>query len=159
MKSLDILEERFKDMVKTGKVDTSVINNLNEFKDYLNDYKKPQERTNLLKKFSVLHAIETQIRIINHMIWRVGNAQKIGDNPKVADDAISIFSNLNLVNDNLTNEDSNFLLELTSELQVSAMKNGMYPSSKEVIKSVNKKNIKNDFNRFMNNMVEEVEKV
>jgi len=149
MISLDHIENSFKSMVETGKVDTSVINNLNEFRDYLTGYAQPEDKANPLKKFSVLHAIETQLRIIDHMIWRVGVAPNVWDNPKVADDAISLMPQLQLINSNLTSKDSSFLLELASELQVSAMKSNMYPPSKEVIKSINNKNIKNDFERAL----------
>ncbi len=162
MAILDRLEKNFSDMVKTRKVDTSVISDLKEFKNNLIKSKNQFTcKKNILRFFPNFYAIDTQIRILKKMISRVTIAQQIHDNPKVADDALSVLPQFKLVHDILnskTKKDSYYIMDISSELQKLAMKNDMYPSSDQITKSVGEKNLEENFNRFVNSVGEELER-
>lgn len=165
MELLNKIETNFKNMVISGKVDPSVIDILEEFKKNLIKLKDQfLANKGMFDIFPVFHAIETQIRIIDYMINRVSLAPQIHDNPVVAEDALSIIPQLKLINESLnisiTKLDSYYIMDLSSKIQILAMKNNMYPSSEKVIKSVDQMNLlHNNFNKFADSVGEEIERI
>jgi len=87
---------------------------------------------------------------------------EIKDNPKVADDALLIIPHLKFINDSLE-EDKDInphqILRISTKLQSLAMKNNMYPPSNEIIKSSQDKSLKENFERFILNIGEEIERI
>jgi len=163
MKILNEIENNFKNMVKSAKVDLSVINDLNKFRSMLIESKNQfSKKKNILKDFPIFHALGTQIRVIEQMIHRVNLASKINDNPEVADDALLVLPPLRLVSDSLSRKlgyDSHYIMGISSRLQLLAMKNNMYPPRDKVIQSIGRSDLKNSFNRFVNKVVEEIERI
>lgn len=162
MGHLNKIENNFKGMVKTGKVDLSIINDLKKFKnDLVNSKSQFSDKRHRLGHFPIFHAIETQIRVIDHMIYRVNIAPKIHDNPEVADDALSVMPQLMLVTDSLRSKmkfDPHYMMDISSRLQILAMKSNMYPPPNQITKSVSKARLKDNFNRFVNRVGEEIER-
>lgn len=156
------IEDNFRGMVSSGDVDVSVNALLIKLRDDLLSFKESfLKRKNLLDLFSVFHAVETQLRIIDQMILRVRNARAAGDNPKVADDALMVLPQMRFVNDSLKDFkklESRYVLGLSSDLQVVAMKNGMYPPHDKVTKAVSKRQLKKGLSRFVSNVGEELER-
>lgn len=164
MSELIKIEESFENMVKIGKVDISIISLLKKLKENLTDFKKIEleKKKSALDYFHIFHAVETQIRIINYMMQRIEKASGIHDNPKVADDALVIlpqFKELYFSLNTDMKKDTYYILGLSSGLQVLAMKNNMYPSPKQIIKSVDTKALKVNFNRFVDAVGEEVGRI
>lgn len=165
MELLDKIETSFKNMIISEKVDLSVINILEEFKRNLIKFKDQfLISQNISDAFPVFHAIGTQLRIVDYMINRLNLAPKIHDNPIVAEDALLMIPQLKLINESLNvptiKLDSYYIMELSSKIQILAMKNNMYPPSEKVIKSISQMNLlHNNFNRFADNVGEEIERV
>lgn len=163
MNILEKIEISFKKMVETGKVDLSITEDLNKFKDELIEAKnKLTNKIDVFRDFPIFYAIDTQIRIINHMIYRINLVPETHDNPKVADDSLLIIPQLKVLNDTLNStirSDSYYILDLSSSLQMLAMKNKMYPPPECISKSISKKDLENNFNRFVNNVGEEIERI
>ena len=163
MNILEKIENGFEEMVKSGKVDFSIIEDLKKFRDELliskMDFKR---KTGILKDFPIFYALETQIRIIDQMICRVNLAPQVHDNPIVADDSLLVMPHLKLVSNNLANKlesDPYYLLELSSKLQRIAMKSNLYPPPKQISKSISKIDLENNFNKFAESVGEEIERV
>lgn len=164
MQLLIDIENGFKNMIKSGKVDLSILNLLKEFRNKLVESKKNilSSKKNIYDSFPIFHAIETQLRIIDQMIYRVNIAPKIHDNPKVAEDALVIIPPFKSLHDTLLSNliyDSYHIMNLSSNLQIAAMKNEMYPSPKQIAKLVNKEILKDNFGRFVGNVGEEIERI
>ena len=163
MELLIEIENSFRDMVKTGKVNLSVLNLLNELKIKLNESKKNilSSKINIYDNFPIFHAIETQIRIIDQMLYRVNRAPEIHDNPRVAEDALVVIPLFKNLHTNILNKvnDIHYIMNLSSKLQIIAMKNEMYPSSEQITKSVNKEIINDSFGRFVGNIGEEIDRI
>lgn len=162
MDTLLRIEKEFLSMVENKKVNILVIKDLDKIKEELNIYKKQELSKNQLTSdnFSRFHAIETQMRVIDKMINRINMAEEIHDNPKVADDALMILPLIRDLNTNIKIEnDSNFLMELSSDLQILAMKVNMYPLLKDVREKINKEVLEKDFNKFISNIGEEIERI
>jgi len=160
MNSLNKINENFGHMLITKKVDLSIISDLNQAKKDLNQFKiKKLNKIHLAENFPLFHAIETQNRVLDQMIYRVDNAAKRMDNPKVAKDALIVIPHLKGIYNSLkeeTKEDSHYLMSLSSKLQIVAMKSGMYPSQTEITKEINKKFLENNFNKFADKIGEEI---
>jgi len=163
MSILNKIEDSFKGMVTIGKVDTSITTYLKEFRDVLIRSKNQfSGKKDVFNDFPIFHALETQIRVINQMIYRIELAPKIHDNPQVADDALFVLPQLRLVNDSITNKmksDNHYIMGISSRLQILSMKNNMYPPQEKVLQSISKTNLEDNFNRFVSRVGEEIERV
>lgn len=158
------IQESFKNMVATGKVDLSVIAILDKLKKELIETKNRLLKKNdtIRNEFPKFHALETQLRIIEHMISRVRIAPEIHDNPKVADDALLILPDFINLQDSLASKDNTGqegIIDLSSNLQISAMKCNMYPPSEAITKSIDKKTLNVPFDRFVSRVGGEIERL
>ena len=161
MDELIEIENKFKSMVSSGKVDLNIIRNLTTFKNNL--LKSKDEFLNkkqLFNQFPFFHAIETQLRIVDYLIIRVQIAPEINDNPKVADDALLVIPHLQLINNALFSKmrDPYYVLDLSTKLQVLAMRNDMYPLSEQVTSSANKSELAAKFNQFVEHAGDEIDR-
>jgi hypothetical protein len=163
MNILTKIENSFKEMVKIGKVDFRVVNSLKKFKeDLLKSKKKISFNKPLIESFSIFHAIETQIRIVDQMIIRLNKSQQIHDNPTVAEDALVILPPFKELYDTLIGDmthDPHYIMGLSSRLQISAMRNNMYPSPEQITKLADKRTLKENFIKFVSGVGEEIERI
>ncbi|MBU2637534.1 MAG: hypothetical protein KJ955_01030 [Nanoarchaeota archaeon] len=158
------IEDNFKRMAATGNVDMSVIEILTKLKEQLVEIKKEllAKGSSIRDDFPKFHALETQLRIIEHMISRVKIAPEIHDNPKVADDALIVLPDFMNLHESLASKktiDGDNITDLSSSLQISAMKCNMYPSTETVTKSVNTKMLNVQFDRFVSRVGGEIERL
>lgn len=165
MELLIKIERGFKEMIKTGKVNLSILNPLREFKTNLFKFKKNiiSSERNIYDRFPIFHAIETQIRIIDQMIYRINRAPEIHDNPRVAEDALVVMLPFKSLQNSLLSgmiyDNPHYIMSLSSNLQIIAMKNEMYPSSEQITELIDKEILKDNFGSFVGNVGEEIERI
>lgn len=147
------IESSFKKIDK--KIDPLIVNKLNDFMTGLDVLNKRilNKGENNFSRFSIHHAIATEKRIISKLINRI-KIKKKEDNPKVVDDFLKItpeMSKLHLNLEELKKQikiNTNFLLDLSSQLQRKAIQFNLYPSEKEIFENINRKVIKRTFEDF-----------
>lgn len=147
------IEESFKKIDK--KIDPLIVVKLNDFITELDILNKRivDKGENDFSRFSIHHAIATEKRIVSKLINRI-KIKKKGDNPKVVDDFLKITSEMSRLHSNLeelkkqNKINTNFLLDLSSQLQKKAIQFNLYPSEKEMFGNINREVIKRTFEDF-----------
>ncbi len=150
------IESKFLYMIKMNKVDLSVLPLLEEYKSKIAGLKsKLITEKGILNKFHYFYSLDVVLRVIETLSNRVKIAEIVHDNPKVARDALAVMPFIQRIDIELRNKEfrnvNNF--ELGSNLQIEALKNDMYPNSKEVLNEIDKSQIKKDFNLFCQRVI------
>ena len=110
--------------------------------------------------FVMYHAARTVRVVLEKMLDRFITATKLHENPRVVDDAIAVYPELNelchyidsLEQSEISDELSDFVRRRTRNLRNTALKVDMFPSTQEELEKVNK----NDFAKELSDIANEL---
>jgi len=163
---MEILEEilvKLEEMEEAGKVDVSIVDNLNGLIKFCEDKEEEwvsNEEIETRDAFQLFHAARNSRLILNKMKKRFISAGKMHDNPKVVNDAIRILPAirdiceiLSSINEKYINpEILLFLSKKLRNLRNLASQVSMLPSLEEELSGLNKRKLRSRFNRIINNL-------
>ncbi len=144
-------------MEATGKVDLTILKDLNVLRDFLNQLKHKWLENKSSDGYYFYQGLRNIELMLDKMQKRFETSQENHDNPKIAEDSLILFSRVDDLiqlteSDKITNETINEILSKTRDLRnIAAHQNLIEPPEidKELI---DKENVRYNFNKVMQSL-------
>ncbi len=138
-------KDAFEEMIKTKEVNLDVLPLINKLKEELSTKKEISIKQNLSQHslFPIYHSINISNNVLDNIHARLIKSKENRDNPKIAEDTLSIYPSLlmlviNMDKLDLKNKDlvTFPLLSLASDLQINAIRSRLFQTDINIEKEV-----------------------
>ena len=151
------IEDSLNHMEETGKVELSILDNLNKLQEFLKAIKTKWIENSDTDGFYFYQAARNVELILGRMVYRFQNSKIANDNPKIAEDSLVLLPAINRVleiteTDNITPDLIDSVLRRTEDLRRTAIRTKLIESLDASRDSMDVEHVRTQLNQLMKNL-------